>query len=302
MSVPRYPRNAAFIEARHYLDVPGANLPCRWITIHDMEMPEEPDTAEGCAQMFAGKGSPIASCHFMVDSDSVVQGVDIDKIAYHAPPNTGSVGIEHAGYAKQTRQQWMDPFGLAMIEQSAALCAWLCVTCDIPAVWRTPAQLQQGVPGLRTHADVATAFRRTDHRDPGPAFPKDYYLQRVLAYLTGDTEETMPTADEIARAVWNQPNPSGELGSDKKPVTMQYILMRTYQATGRVEAKLDALAESAAKGDKTLAARLDEIKAITTEAEDHADDLLDLAHEEARRDAERDARDHPPAPPAPPAP
>jgi N-acetyl-anhydromuramyl-L-alanine amidase AmpD len=195
----RYPGNSSFIKAKNYTHVAGANLPVTRIVIHDMEWPEKSDTAEGCANMFATT-TRKASVHYCVDNNSVVQDLDLDYIAWHAPPNTGSVGIEHAGYANQTRTQWLDPYGKSMLEISAKLTAWLCAYLDIPARWLTVAQLRAGYKGLCTHADVSNAWHETDHTDPGPNFPKDYYLARVKAYLSGKGTD-MPITSEDATVI-----------------------------------------------------------------------------------------------------
>lgn len=183
---PRYPGNSAFLEAAQYTKTPGSNGTVTRIVIHDMEMAEGNDTAESCARMFHTT-TDQKSAHFCVDNNSVVQCVDIDRRAWHAPPNKGSIGIEQAGRASQTRAQWLDAYGLSMLDLSARLCAWLCRTLSIPARWLTVAQLRNGERGLCTHADVSAAWGQTDHTDPGPNFPKDWYLRQVQSYLSGST-------------------------------------------------------------------------------------------------------------------
>lgn len=72
-------------------------------------------------------------------------------------------------------------------------------------------------------------------------------LAKVLAVTMTTTnnltEDDMPTAEEIANAVWNHPAPGGENGSDGKPLTMAYVLLRAYQAAGRVEHILNEKSE-----------------------------------------------------------
>lgn len=192
---PRYP-GSTFLEAAQYTHAIGSNGTVTRIVIHDMEMAEGNATAESCARMFHTTTAQ-KSAHFTVDNTSVVQCVDIDRRAWHAPPNLGSIGIEHAGYANQTRAQWLDPFGISMLNLSARLSAWLCRTLSIPARWLTVAQLRAGERGLCTHADVSNAWGQTDHTDPGPNFPKDWYLRQVQSYLTGATNggEDVPLDD-----------------------------------------------------------------------------------------------------------
>lgn len=88
---------SAFIEARWYTVSTGRRID--FIVLHDMEMGETIHTAEDCARFFQTTDTK-ASAHYMVDSDSIVQGVREKDIAYHAPPNTHSIGVEHAGFAR----------------------------------------------------------------------------------------------------------------------------------------------------------------------------------------------------------
>jgi hypothetical protein len=245
----RYPGNAAFVQARHCGKQAGANLPIRRIVIHDMEWAEKPTTAEDCATMFAGADSPRASCHFMVDSNSVVQGVELDQVAWHAPPNTGSVGIEHAGRAGQSRGQWLDAYGKDMLWRSAALTSWLCTTLALPARWLTVRQLRAGERGLCTHADVSAAWHQTDHTDPGPGFPKDYYLAQVLAHMAGTAPdrgepvtEANPTLTEIKKGVLFYP-------LDDVHVNPLTLLQRTYDLAVAQAGLLKAISQAQTAGE-----------------------------------------------------
>lgn len=48
-------------------------------------------------------------------------------------------------------------------------------------------------------------------------------------------------ADVVADAVAGRPVPTGELGSDGQPLTLEWLLVRTYQAVTRIEGRLAAL-------------------------------------------------------------
>lgn len=179
-----------FVQAKHgYFD--GRNKP-RLIVIHDMEYPERPTGAEWCADFFAGANgmtAPKASAHFCVDNDSIVQCVKEDDGAWHTPGalpskggveiNRSSIGIEHAGYAKQTAAEWRDDYSTAMLEMSAGLVAELCVRHRIPAIRLTPEDLLAGKSGICGHADCTKATGVGTHWDPGPNFPWDWYMERV---------------------------------------------------------------------------------------------------------------------------
>lgn len=161
----------------------------RWIVLHSMEAPEASSTAERCAAYFANMppGTPRekqASAHYCVDSDSVVQCVPDHLVAFHARGlNEDSIGIEHAGFARQTREEWLDDFGRRMLGLSVALAARLCARYSIPPVIVGAAELIAGRPGIITHSEVNLALSQSSHSDPGPGFPLDWYGERVAALL-----------------------------------------------------------------------------------------------------------------------
>lgn len=145
-----------------------------------MEAPERKDTAENIANYFA-RTSTVASAHYNVDVNSVVQSVREGDRAWHAPPlNEESIGVEHAGYARQTQSQWRDDYSLTMLrEQSAPLVADICRRHDIPVRYVNQADLRAGRAGITTHDDVSEAFGRSSHWDPGPHFPIHDYIRWV---------------------------------------------------------------------------------------------------------------------------
>jgi N-acetylmuramoyl-L-alanine amidase CwlA len=71
----------------------GANKPPTRVVIHSTVSPCKPGGAEQIAAYFR---SPAAggSAHYVVDPDEVVQVVFDSVIAWHAPPNAHSIGIE----------------------------------------------------------------------------------------------------------------------------------------------------------------------------------------------------------------
>lgn len=177
-SLPSVGHSVKFIQARWYHA--GGNTPITRIVIHDMEMPEKPDAAEVCAAYFA-RGERQASAHYCVDNNSAVQCVRDTDIAFHAPPNTGSIGIEHAGYARQQSSDWLDAYGTAMLRDvSAPLVRDLCARHGIPRVWLSVGDLKQGRKGITSHNNVSLAFGKSTHTDPGPGFPIDQFMQWVI--------------------------------------------------------------------------------------------------------------------------
>ena len=170
-----------FVQARSYTKGPRRG-PITVVVIHDMEAPETTKTAENVARYFATTAP--ASAHYCVDSDSVVQCVREADIAWHAPgANANGVGVELAGYAKQTAAQWADPFSHAMLILAAQLVADICKRNRIPAVYVTAAGLKAGKQGVTLHRDVTAAFHRSTHTDPGPNFPMSAFMGLVVANM-----------------------------------------------------------------------------------------------------------------------
>ena len=171
-----------FVKARWFHA--GDNGTVNRIVLHDMEMPEKPDTAEACANYFAGTDKK-ASAHYCVDNNSAVQCVKESDIAFHAPPNTGSIGIEHAGYARQSTGEWLDEFGLAMLRDvSAPLVRDIAQRHNVPLRWLSVADLQAGKRGITSHNNVSKAFGKSTHTDPGPNFP----VPEFMAWVTNTQE------------------------------------------------------------------------------------------------------------------
>ncbi|KUL35736.1 hypothetical protein ADL12_19640 [Streptomyces regalis] len=164
------------------------------IVIHDMEAPEGPLTAENVARYFANlPASNKASAHVCVDNNSAVRCVADGNRAWHAPgTNSDGLGLELAGYARQSRAEWLDQYSKGVLEQAAKVTADWCRKHSIPARKLTVAELKAGRRGIVGHRDVSAAYGQTNHSDPGPNFPWDYFLSRVNALLNPPSKVTLP--------------------------------------------------------------------------------------------------------------
>lgn len=184
MTDPVYP----FRQAKYYTRVTGRPRVIRRIVLHDMEAPEKGDTAEKIATYFATldavKEGKKPSAHFCADSDSVVQCVRLEDVANAAPgANSDGVHVEMAGYGAQSRGDWLDEYSRAVIDNTAQLVAWLCLHLDIPPVrLQTAELLDPSKKGIVSHAQVSAAFHKSDHTDPGPEFPWDYFFARLRVH------------------------------------------------------------------------------------------------------------------------
>ena len=171
--------------------------------VHDMEAPEGPLTAENCARYFAG---PLAggSTHVVVDENSALRCV-LDRMksagAKGAPYRSRSVNdwglqVEHAGYARQSRAEWLDRSSTLTMEQGARVFGAWCDEYTIPPYRLTDDEIRAGMHGLVGHGDVSRALRvEHGHTDPGSGFPWDVYLEMVRSFMAGE----IWTPDEKAR-------------------------------------------------------------------------------------------------------
>jgi N-acetyl-anhydromuramyl-L-alanine amidase AmpD len=168
-----------FVESPHVTHAPGRSVDV--IVIHTMEIPEAPDAARRCAAWFASPRSEV-SAHYCVDARTVIQCVDEADIAWHARGgNTRSIGVELAGTARQKAEDWADEYSSALLDRAAILVADVARRWNVPVRRIGPIGLQGGARGITGHGDVSQAFRRSDHWDPGPAFPWSAFLRRVRA-------------------------------------------------------------------------------------------------------------------------
>jgi len=170
-----------FVESPNVTRTEGR--PIHIVVIHTMESAERGDAAEAVARWFARPDAEV-SAHYCVDADSVVQCVREEDVAWHARGgNASSIGIELAGYAGQGPKGWDDDYSWAVLERAAALAADICARYAIPVRWVRAEGLQSGARGLTGHVEVSRAFRKSDHWDPGPAFPVARFLRLVRQAL-----------------------------------------------------------------------------------------------------------------------
>lgn len=103
--------------------------------------------------LHGGETAELLSVHFCVNDLNIVQCVKEEDIAYHAlSSNNFSIGIEHAGYARQTEDQWLNSFGTQMLKRSAKLTASLCNK------WNIPVKYVNKDNGITTHSNMGSNF------------------------------------------------------------------------------------------------------------------------------------------------
>lgn len=230
----------SYVQAEFYTPANRGPGDLDYIVIHDMEYPEKSSAAEDCANYFAHPRLPDgrpnrASAHRCVDDNSQVICVLDKDVAFAAPRvNHNGLHIEHAGYAHQTREQWLDGFGLAMLGVSARVAAEWCRLYDIPAVYVDEAGLKRGDRGITTHRATTFAFNIVGgHTDPGDHFPMDVYVQMVRDLLAPPPQEDDMTPaqeaklDKLAADVRDIKTQLWGDGATKKPArTIREVLGR----------------------------------------------------------------------------
>jgi N-acetyl-anhydromuramyl-L-alanine amidase AmpD len=170
-----------FVESPHRTRMPGR--PIDVVVMHTMEIAERPDAAAICARWFQSRVSRV-SAHYSVDAGTIIQCVREADIAWHARGgNTNSIGLEMAGFARQTTSEWADEYSTAVLARASTLVADISRRRRIPVHWLVADDLLAGRRGITGHAEVSRAYRKSDHRDPGPGFPIEVFLDRVRRAL-----------------------------------------------------------------------------------------------------------------------
>lgn len=203
-----------FIEARW--KGTAVNRPIDLWVNHSMESPEKGTTAEDVARFFQNipnDPKKWASAHMNFDNNSRVRCVHDKDVAYGAPGvNHNGIHAEHAGYARQSRFEWLDVYSLAMLQLSAQTCAAYCLAYNLPIRFAVAADLAAGGPrmrGITTHWEVTKSkIKPGDHTDPGAGFPMDLYLQYVAGHLPNITTPEVAMA-RIPNLVGKTQAPNG---------------------------------------------------------------------------------------------
>jgi hypothetical protein len=176
---------AVTVQAFHASD--GSNLPVTRVVIHATCPPDVPyptasaaGKARSTADYFTGEGSG-GSAHYVMDVAGEEHCIGEDRIAWHAPPNQHSIGIEICGQASYTSEQWLSPDVLPAVQRAADRVADICQRYGLPVEWLSVADLEAGKKGITSHANVAAAWKQSDHTDPGDAFPADQFVAMVAA-------------------------------------------------------------------------------------------------------------------------
>lgn len=168
-----------FKQARWFTKANRQPQDIRLEILHTMEAPETARTAEAVANMFSVTPDK-KSAHRCYDSDSVVQCVLDKDVAYAAPgANHDGRHYEMSGYARQTGDEWHDPFSLGMMARVAIDVNANCDASGNAKTWLSDSEVKAGKRGICDHATISRVYKLTDHTDCGPNFSKDLFIDLV---------------------------------------------------------------------------------------------------------------------------
>lgn len=157
------------------------------IVIHGTVSACVPGGARGNAHYFQDPDAGGAA-HYICDPGEIIGSVDETRVAHHAPPNTGSVGIELCDWQgfgpSGDVNLWADQPHKDMLGRAAPLVRDVAGRWGVKLEWRSTDDLIAGRrDGITGHFCVAQAYHKTNHTDPGPYFPIDSFM----ALVRGDT-------------------------------------------------------------------------------------------------------------------
>jgi hypothetical protein len=157
----------------------------RLVVVHVNDGPDTHGGAVGCAefcQLPKSKRHPPSKggYHELVDDVQFIIGGHVDDVVNGAAGgNADGYHICLIGLAKQTDAEWHDAFSTAVGLNGAVRVRNACLMLGVPMQLLTTAQVKAGESGICGHVNVAEAFKKSDHTDPGPHFPWAEFMQTV---------------------------------------------------------------------------------------------------------------------------
>lgn len=178
-----------FIQARNH---GGTQTSVTRIVIHGTVSPCVKGGARNVANDFRTTHRD-ASAHYVVDPGQIVQCLHERTIAFHAPPNSRSIGIELCDPQKGSATRWKDANHEAMLRLAAPLVREVAARWRVPLVKLSVADLKAKRHGICGHVDVSHAFGISDHIDPRTGFPWAHFMSLVThGHQQGHDSGTAP--------------------------------------------------------------------------------------------------------------
>ena len=176
----------------------------RWLVIHTSEGGEGLTSAENLAAFIQTPrtSTNLASYHYIFDTDRIIPIVPDAWIAYAAGGgNAQGLHACYPGKAGQTPEQWADNVSSAQHEQAAQWLVDKGREYDIPLVKLGADDLRAGKRGVCGHHDVSLAFKKSDHTDPGKAYPWTTVLGRAQQLAAPPVPFTPIIGDDVTVCV-----------------------------------------------------------------------------------------------------
>lgn len=178
-----FPSVTGFIQAKYNGGTQPGGKPTFGV-LHDAETPLSPGYATSISNYFS-RNTNETSAHFMLGPDLTYQLLDTSLVAWHCGNgNTRSIGVEQAGYAAFTPEQWLTQDGIAQMHRLADLMRDIQAAHGIGTYFMDDATLLRAyhgeiVGGWATHDQCRRVLGGTSHTDPMPNYPFSA-LEQVL--------------------------------------------------------------------------------------------------------------------------
>lgn len=155
------------------------NHPINRIVIHCTVSPCVPGGPRAIARYFRESVIRPSSAHYVVGPAGACQVVYDSWLAFHAPPNAHSIGVELCDMQRGSARRWTGPMHRMMLRRAARMVAKLCLAYEVPPHKIDSTGLLKGRRGVCGHVDVSKAWHQTSHTDPGEGFPWVTFMDKV---------------------------------------------------------------------------------------------------------------------------
>jgi hypothetical protein len=181
-----------FIRAAHYNEGREALIQFVW---HSAETNEYGGVARAVANYFtqANSGGSTNVCVDNIECIGSVEWEDTPWSSGVSEVDRRAGSAELAGRASQSEGEWLDEFGVAMLDRAARMYAEVMVPEGAAIRWLTHDEIRNRVPGMMCHADVTYAYGISGgHTDPGDGFPWGWLEDRIRSIAGGDRSVPPP--------------------------------------------------------------------------------------------------------------
>ena len=167
------------VKARNGAQGPVSQSTAEIIVMHSMESPADDRHVTNWVQSLQSPGGIDFFGHYYCGPTVTYQVAPLGRVVWHCGNGNEvrgrwTLGVEEAGYAAFSRQDWID---CGVLHQSGPLVAALIAAGHGANRWLEIADLATpGIRGVTSHNNMSHAFGGSDHTDPGPNYPHDLLL------------------------------------------------------------------------------------------------------------------------------